>query len=184
LFTGFVAGYLVTRHLLAKAPVYRGGFPNHASYVYIPENRAVRVVSERVSLLDSNGNLCLGRSPVKLTLKSGIKDHLIELNTTVNYTASGNVSTFNGENKNVSLENIKEENFTVTTRARYNVSVVEESELCTQVEKQVNGTMVQMYKYNPNGASAVHVNTKLIATSISVLAIFNRLHDICDLLKV
>ena len=88
LFTGVVAGYLVTKYLLRNAPVYRGGFPVYGSYVSNPQNRAVRLSSERVSLLDSNGNLCLGRSSQKRTLKEGTEDNIIELNTTVNYTAS------------------------------------------------------------------------------------------------
>ena len=32
LFTGVVAGYLVTKYLLRNAPVYRGGFPVYGSY--------------------------------------------------------------------------------------------------------------------------------------------------------
>ena len=174
LFTGVVAGYLVTKYLLRNAPVYRGGFPVYGSYVSIPQNRAVRLSSERVSLLDSNGNLCLGRSTQKRTLKGGIEDNIIELNTTVNYTASpGNVTTLYGVNSTVSLEDIKEQNFTVTTRARYNVTVVDNSD-CTQVEKEVNGTMVQLYKTNPNGAGTANINTKLFITSITLFGILNK----------
>ena len=167
LYTTVVAGYLVTKHVLSNAPVYRGGFPNHGSYVSIPENRAVRLSSETVSLLDSNGGLCLGRSTQKRTLKEGIEDNIIELNTTVNYTASpGKGTQFFGVNNTVSLKDIKEQNFIVTTRARYNVTVVDNSD-CTQVEKQVNGTMVQLYETNPNGASTTNINTKLFFTSIA-----------------
>ena len=124
--------------------------------------------SERVSLLDSNGNLCLGSSTQKRTLKEGIEDNITELNTTVNYTASPeNVTKFYGVNSTVSLKDIKEQNFTVTTRARYNVNVVDDSD-CTQVEQQVNGTMVQLYETNPNGASKDNINAKLFSTSIAV----------------
>ena len=174
LFTGVVAGYLVTKYLLRNAPVYRGGFPVYGSYVSIPQNRAVRLSSERVSLLDSNGNLCLGRSTQKRTLKEGIEDNIIELNTTVNYTASpGNVTTLYGVNSTVSLEDIKEQNFTVTTRARYNVTVVDNSD-CTQVEKEVNGTMVQLFEFNPNRENTANINTKLLISSITLFGILNK----------
>ena len=87
LFTRVAAGYLVTRYVLAKAPVYREGFPVYGRYVSIPEERAVRLSSERVSLLDSNGNLCLtlGNSLIPRTLKDGIEKNVFELNTTVIY---------------------------------------------------------------------------------------------------
>ena len=54
-----------------------------------------------------------------------------------------------GVDNTVSLEDIKDKNFTVTTRARYNVTVVENTD-CTQVEKQINGTMIFLYEFNPN----------------------------------
>ena len=67
LFTRVASGYLVMRYALNKAPVYREGFPVYEKYVSIPEERAVRISSERVSLLDANGNLCLGYSSVPRT---------------------------------------------------------------------------------------------------------------------
>ncbi|CAH3153048.1 unnamed protein product [Porites lobata] len=69
LFTRVASGYLVMRYALNKAPVYREGFPVYEKYVSIPGERAVRISSERVSLLDANGNLCLGYSSVPRTLK-------------------------------------------------------------------------------------------------------------------
>ena len=152
LFTRVAAGYLVTRYILARAPVYREGFPVYGRYVSIPEERAVRLSSERVSLLDSNGNLCLTlrNSSIPRTLKDGIEKNLFELNTTVTYkTNPGKVIRKYGVNNTVSLEDIKDRNFTVTTRARYNVTVVENTN-CTQVEKQINGTMIDLYEFNPN----------------------------------
>ena len=88
LFTRVAAGYLVTRYMLAKAPVYRKGFPVYGRYVSIPEERAVRLSSERVTLLDSNGNLCLtlGNSSIPRTLKDRIEKNVFEMNTTVIYT--------------------------------------------------------------------------------------------------
>ena len=53
LFTRVAARYLVTIYVLKKAPVYREGFPVYGRYVSIPKERAVRLSSERVSLLDS-----------------------------------------------------------------------------------------------------------------------------------
>ena len=65
----------------------------------------------------------------------------------------------------VSLEDVKDKNFTVTTRAWYNVTVVENAN-CTQQENQVNGTMIQLYEFNPNKASKAGINFKLIVTLI------------------
>ena len=173
LFTKFAAGYLVTRYILLKAPVYRDGFPVHGSYVSIPEDRAVRVSTERVRLLDSNGSLCLGLSPINQTLEEGIENHLLELETTVKYKDSPqkDESLF-GVNNTVSLEDIKEKNFTVTTRARYNVTVLQDTN-CTQVETQFNGTMVQLYEFNPNTGSILGLNFRLSLTSFLMTTIFN-----------
>lgn len=76
LFTKAAAGYLVTKKALSKAPVYYEEFPLRERYVSIPEKRAVRLSSERVSLLDSNGHLCLGNSSIPRTLKDGIEKNL------------------------------------------------------------------------------------------------------------
>ena len=85
LFTRAAAGYLVTRYALSNAPVYWKEFPDYGRYMSIPEERAVRLSSERLSLLDANGNLCLGNSSIPRTLKEGIGKNLFELNTTVIY---------------------------------------------------------------------------------------------------
>lgn len=174
LFTGFVAGYLVHRYILSNAPVYRRGFPMYGTYVSVPEARAVRLSSEEERLLDSSGKLCLGYSSRKRSLRQGIDGNLVELNTTVTYKDSGNVTNFYGVNNTVSLEDIKEKNFEVKTRARYNVTIVYNSD-CTQIEKTVEGTMVQLYETNPNGASTVNINLKMFLTSLALfgsLAIF------------
>ena len=151
LFTRVASGYLVMRYALNKAPVYREGFPVYKNYVSIPEERAVRISSERVSLLDANGNLCLGYSSIPRTLKEGLEKNLVELKTTVIYMKNPeNVYTtiLYGVNNTISLEDIKEKNFTVTILARYNVTVLRDTD-CTQVEKQINGTMIEMYETNP-----------------------------------
>ena len=172
LFTKFAAGYLVTRYILLNAPVYRDGFPVHGSYVSIPEDRAVRVSTERVRLLDSNGSLCLGLSPINQTLEEGIENRLLKLETTVKYKDSPQKDeTLFGVNNTVSLWDIKEKNFTVTTRARYNVTVLQDTN-CTQVETQFNGTMVQLYEFNPNTGSILGLNLKLILTSFLMTTIF------------
>ena len=141
------------RYALNKAPVYREGFPVYENYVSIPEERAVRTSSERVSLLDSNGNLCLGYSSIPRTLKDGLEKNLVELKTTVMYETNPenvHITILYGVNNTISLEDIKDKNinFTVTILARYNVTVLRDTD-CTQVEKQINGTMIEMYETNP-----------------------------------
>ena len=133
--TRVAAGCHVTRYVLDKAPLYREGFPVYGRYVSIPEERAVRLSSERVSLLNSNGNLCLTlrNSSIPRTLKDGIEKNVFELNTTVIYkTNPEKVIRMYGVDNTVSLEDIKDKNFTVTTRVRFNVTVVENND-CTQV---------------------------------------------------
>ena len=153
LFTRVASGYLVMRYALNKAPVYREGFPVYEKYVSIPEERAVRISSERVSLLDANGNLCLGYSSIiPRTLKDGLEKNLVELKTTVMYKKNPekvNITIVYGVNNTISLEDIKEKNFTVTILTRYNVTVLRDTD-CTQVEKQINGTMIEMYETNPD----------------------------------
>ena len=178
LFTKAAAGYLVTKYSLSKAPVYYEEFPLRERYVSIPEKRAVRLSSERVSLLDSNGHLCLGNSSILRTLKDRIEKNLFELNTTVIYkTNPENVIRLYGVDNTVSLEDVKDKNFTVTTRARYNVTVVENAN-CTQQENQVNGTMIQLYEFNPNKASKVGINFKLIVTLIMLIGMLIEHHSL------
>ena len=151
LFTRVASGYLVMRYALNEAPVYREGFPVYKNYVSLPEERAVRISSERVRLLDANGNLCLGYSSIPRTLRDGLEKNLVELKTTVIYKKNPkNVYTtiLYGVNNTISLEDIKDKNFTVTSLARYNVTVLTDTD-CTQVEKQINGTMIEMYETHP-----------------------------------
>ena len=151
LFTRVASGYLVMRYALNKAPVYREGFPVYEKYVSIPEERAVRISSKRVSLLDANGNLCLGYSSISRTLKDGLEKNLVELKTTVIYKKNPEnvyITILYGVNNTISLEDIKEKNFTVTILTRYNVTVLRDTD-CTQVEKQINGTMIEMYEIHP-----------------------------------
>ena len=157
LFTRVASGYLVMRYALNKAPVYREGFPVYKNYVSIPEERAVRISSERVSLLDANGNLCLGYSSIPRTLKDGLEKNLVELKTTVIYKTNPekvHITILYGVNNTISLKDIKEKNFTVTILTRYNITVLRDSD-CTQVEKQINGTMIEMYETNPDFISQV-----------------------------
>ena len=157
LFTRVASGYLVMRYALNKAPVYREGFPVYEKYVSIPEERAVRISSERVSLLDANGNLCLGYSSISRTLKDGLEKNLVELKTTVIYKKNPEnvyITILYGVNNTISLEDIKEKNFTITILTRYNVTVLRDTD-CTQVEKQINGTMIEMYETNPDFISQV-----------------------------
>ena len=157
LFTRVASGYFVMRYALNEATVYREGFPVYEKYVSIPEERAVRISSERVSLLDANGNLCLGYSSIPRTLKDGLEKNLVELKTTVIYETNPekvHITILYGVNNTISLEDIKEKNFTVTILTRYNVTVLRDTD-CTQVEKQINGTMIEMYETNPDFISQV-----------------------------
>ena len=170
LFTRVASGYLVMRYALNEAPVYREGFPVYKNYVSIPEERAVRISSERVSLLDANGNLCLGYSSIPRTLKDGLEKNLVELKTTVVYKTNSEkiyITILYGVNNTISLEDIKEKNFTVTILTRYNVTVLRDSD-CTQVEKQINGTMIEMYETNPNFTGDLFI---LIISSVILLSL-------------
>ena len=170
LFTRVASGYLVMRYALNKAPVYREGFPVYKNYVSIPEERAVRISSERVSLLDANGNLCLGYSSIPRTLKDGLEKNLVELKTTVIYKTNPekvHITILYGVNNTISLEDIKEKNFTVTILTRYNVTVLRDTD-CTQVEKQINGTMIEMYETNPNFIGDLFI---LIISSVILLSL-------------
>ena len=171
LFTRVASGYLVMRYALNKAPVYREGFPVYEKYVSIPEERAVRISSERVSLLDANGNLCLGYSSIPRTLKDGLEKNLVEMKTTVIYKKNPEkvyLTILYGVNNTFSLEDIKGKNFTVTIRTRYNATVLRDTD-CTQVEKQINGTMIEMYETNPNFISQL---ISLIVFLVSLLLPF------------
>ena len=151
LFTRVASGYLVMRYALNKAPVYREEFPVDEKYVSIPEERAVRISSERVSLLDLNGDFCLGYSSIPQTLKDGLAKNLVELKTTVIYKKNPEkvyITILYGVNNTISLEDIKDKNFTVTILTHYNVTVLRDTD-CTQVEKQINGTMIEMYEIHP-----------------------------------
>ena len=168
LFTRVASGYLVMRYALNKAPVYREGFPVYKNYVSIPEERAVRISSERVSLLDANGNLCLGYSSIPRTLKDGLEKNLVEVKTTVIYKTNPekvHITILYGINNTISLEDIKEKNFTVTILTRYNVTVLRDTD-CTQVEKQINGTMIEMYEIHPKFISELII---LIICSMLIL---------------
>ena len=66
---------------------------------------------------------------------------------------TGMTKTYYGDT--ISLGDIAEQDFEVTTRARYNTTIINGTS-CTQVEKIVQGTMVTMYETNPNTASNAH----------------------------
>ena len=165
-------GYLVLRYTLSTAPVYRQGYPMYRSYAAVPDERAVRIISEEKRLLDDRGRLCLGERSTSKTLREGIDDHLIDLKTTVEYKKTGEKKEYHGVDKTISLKDIKDQDFKITTTARYNEPVVAGT-TCTQIEKKVEGTMVQLYKTNPNSARAVFININLLMASI---ALFGYLH--------
>ena len=175
LFTRVAAGYLVTRYALNKAPVYREGFPVNGRYVSIPKERAVRISSERVSLLNSDGNLCVKNSSVPRSLNDGIEKNLLELKTTVIYKTNPEKATrLYGVNDIVSLEDIKGKTFTVAIRARYTVTVVKDTDVtdCTQVEKQVNGTMIDLYEFNSNVENKAGISTVGRIILYSIVGLF------------
>ena len=105
-----------------------------------------------MSLLDANGNLCLGYSSIPRTRKEGVEKNLVEVKTTVIYKKNPenvNITIPYGVNNTISLEDIKDKNFDVKILARYNITVLRDTD-CTQVEKQINGTMIEMYETNPD----------------------------------
>lgn len=162
-------GYVVYSYAFGNAPVYRGGHPMYGSYVTIPEKRAVRITYEEQRLLnDSGGDKCLSEDSKTSTLREGIGENLVELTTTVK-NKNGKTQTY--YNSTISLEDIKEEDFEVISRARYNTTIVEGTS-CTQVEKKVEGTMVTLYETNPNAAKSLNSNlARLILLLIVIQAI-------------
>lgn len=166
-----VAAYLVHRYVFSNAPVYRSGYPLYRSYVAIPKNRAVRLSHDEEKLLDDQGDLCLGKLAGNRTLEEGIDKNLIELNTTVKYN-DGTTVRLHGFDNTISLEDIKDQEFQITTLARYNTSIVAGT-TCTQIEMSVQGTMVTMYETNPNRANLLNINNKLLSLVFSLFAFFN-----------
>lgn len=167
-FKRVVVGYLAYRYVLSRAPVYRHGYPMYRSYVAIPKDRAVRLSYEEEKLLDAQGNLCLGESSDRKPLRQDFDGNLVDLNTTIKYKKTGQTVKLHGIDNTVSLEDIKGQDFEVTSSARYNKPIVEGTN-CTQIEKRVEGTMVEMYATNPDSASAVYINYKLLLASIALL---------------
>ena len=161
-------GYVVYHYAFGNAPVYRGGYPMYGSYVTIPEKRAVRITHEEQTLLNDGGDKCLSEDSKMSTLREGIGENLVELKTTVKY-KNGKTQIYN--NSTISLEDIKEEDFEVISRARYNTTIVVGTS-CTQVEKKVEGTMVTLYETNPNAAKSLNSNlARLILLLIVIQAI-------------
>ena len=161
-------GYVVYSYAFGKAPVYRGGYPMYGSYVTIPEKRAVRITYEEQRLLNDGGDKCLSEDSNTPTLREGIGENLVELTTTVK-NKNGKTRTY--YNSTISLEDIKEEDFEVISRARYNTTIVTGTS-CTQVEKKVEGTMVTLYETNPNVAKSLNSNlARLILLLIVIQAI-------------
>ena len=167
-FAKVFVGYLVLRYTLSTAPVFRQGYPMYRSYAAVPDDRAVRITSEEKRLLNDRGSLCLVQRSTSQTLREGIDDNLIDLKTTVEYKKTGEKKEYHGVDKTISLKDIKDQDFKITTTARYNESVVAGT-TCTQIEHKVEGTMVQLYKTNPNSARAVFINIKLLMASIALL---------------
>ena len=92
----------------------------------------------------------------------------MELKTTVIYKTNPenvHITILYGINNTISLEDIKEKNFTVTILTRYNVTVLRDTD-CTQVEKQINGTMIEMYEIHPKFISELII---LIICSMLIL---------------
>ena len=152
----------------------------------IPDERAVRISSERVNLLDANGNLCLGYSSMPRTLKDGIEKNLVELQTTVIYKTNPDkvsITILYGVNNTVSLEDIKDKNFTVTIRTRYNVTVLRDTD-CTQVEKQINGTMIKMYENNPDFIGSLIFYNSFFGIFVGRFVSFHLSVLLCDVCKI
>lgn len=142
----------------------------YRSYVSIPDDRAVRLSKEEQALLGDDGLLCLLSSGNK-TLAEGIDSELLEFNTTVTY-SNGSTLTKQGIDNTVSLGDIDEQDFEVTSVARYNTSIVDGTS-CTQVENSIEGTMITMYETNPDGAGQLQISNILLPAAIALLAFMN-----------
>ena len=153
----------------ANALVYRDGYPMfRRGFVSIPAERAVRVTSEEQRLLDVNGTSCRGNEASNFTLRGEIDEGLIDTITIVKYKSTGENKRHQGDT--VTLEDIKNQDFEVRSLTRYNTTILNGTS-CTQVEKIVEGTMVVMYKTNPNAAIAIQVNNQLIVFAFALFAI-------------
>ncbi|XP_022800962.1 uncharacterized protein LOC111338712 [Stylophora pistillata] len=165
-FKKVVFAYAVHRYTFNNAPVYRQGYPLYRSYVFIPEEKAVRVTYERERLLDDEGKLCLDSLARNQSMKEGVADNLVDLKTTVKY-KNCETKTLHGINNTVSLEDIKDQDFEVVSLARYNISIVTGT-TCKQVEKIVEGTMVTLYETNPNGSSQLNISKNILSFVITL----------------
>lgn len=105
-------------------------------------------------------------------MREGIDDNLIYLNTTIKY-KNGEMTTLHGVDNTLSLEDIKDQEFKVTSLAKYNITIVTGTS-CTQVEKTVEGTMVTLYETNPNGSSQLKTNNELLSILIALFVLINR----------
>ena len=145
----------------------------YRSYISIPDDRAVRLSNEVEKLRDTDGFSCL-ISTKTITLAKGIDDDLLELATTVKY-SNGTTLTKQGIDNTVSLGDIDEQDFEVTSVARYNISIVDGT-TCSQVESGIKGTMITMYETNPAGAGQLQINNKLLPAAIALFALMNLFH--------
>lgn len=170
-FKKVVTAYLVHRYVFSNAPVYRSGYPLYRSYVTIPVNRAMRLSHDEEKLLDDQDELCLEKLAGNRTLEEGIDQNLVELNTTVKY-SDEIVVKLHEINNTISLKDIKDQDFKISNLARYNTSIVAGT-TCTQVAMTVQGTMVIMYERNPNRASLLKINNKLLLVVFSLFAFLN-----------
>ena len=98
------------------------------------------------------------------TIKEGIDDNLVNLTSTVKY-KNGGTKKLLGVDKTVSLVDIKDQDFEVVSLASYNITIVAGTS-CTQVEKTVEGTIVTIYKTNPNGSYRLNIKNILLSVVI------------------
>lgn len=137
----------------------------YGSYVSFPDKRTVRITYGEENLLDSEGYLCVEQSQSILLqiLREDINGKLIEGNTTVKYSATGETKKYSEINETVPLQDIKEQHFEVTSLARYNTIIVNGTS-CTQVRKKVLGTMIITYLVNPNARTKLPTTQPLSTT--------------------
>lgn len=131
----------------------------------------MRLSHDEEKLLDDQDELCLEKLAGNRTLEEGIDQNLVELNTTVKY-SDEIVVKLHEINNTISLKDIKDQDFKISNLARYNTSIVAGT-TCTQVAMTVQGTMVIMYERNPNRASLLKINNKLLLVVFSLFAFLN-----------
>jgi hypothetical protein len=142
---------MVHNYALKSGPLYRQSYYLHNTEVKIPEERAIRVNFTKKFMLDSNGKVCLNSSTSNTLMHDLNKDVILAV-TEVRYEKlyEGKKRTTYGENITVTIDkNSLDQSVEVLTLVKYNGTIVAKTN-CTQIQRVMNGTVVDMYATNPD----------------------------------